>query len=102
MRSADLESAVSPSCTRRRVALTRAIRQPAAAQNAILRYSRLKICATRWGIAGLEQSGVIAARGDVPAAAGPVGVVRWRVGWIVNALVGVRPEVVALGLQQVG
>ena len=45
--------------------------------------------------------GVVGGAGDLAAGAGPVGVDEFA-SWLVDALVGVCAEVVALGLEQVG
>ena len=46
-------------------------------------------------------SGVVGGAGDFAAGAGPIGVDEFA-SWLVDALVGVGAEVVALGLEQVG
>jgi hypothetical protein len=45
-RSAELHSAVSPICNRQLVEMFRRAQSAGVAQNAILRYGRLQICAT--------------------------------------------------------
>src|SRR5579863_41329 len=47
-------------------------------------------------------SGVVGGGGDVAAVTGPVGVMGRGAGRVVNALIGVSAEIVALGLEQVG
>jgi len=46
-------------------------------------------------------SGVVGGAGDFAAGAGPVGVDEFA-SWLIDALVGVRAEVVPLSLEQVG
>src|SRR5438045_6374297 len=57
-RSADFQSAVSPICNRQSVQKPSARGLREGRQNTILRYSRLKICATTYEISGLSLFGL--------------------------------------------